>query len=175
MSGASAADANWQDINVESIGGGSFSNGYLTGRAFLFFDTSAIPSSATIESAVLYIHAGQWPNGNATIHVVHSNAGPPLSTSSFQDFINVSGGSATLTTPFAWASINLDSSALSWIMLGGTTSLALIYDNDLNDRKPSEQNDVIIASGEDTVNRPYLTIITPFPRYEHREELVHVR
>jgi hypothetical protein len=152
------SNANWQDIEVASIGGGSPSDGYLIERTFLFFDTSGIPSSATIQSAVLYVHAGQWLNGNTTIHVVRSSANIPLTTSSFQKFTNVSGGSVTLTTPFDWASISLDNSALSWITPGGVTKLALIHDNDLNDVTPSEPNDVLIATGEDSVNRPYLMI-----------------
>jgi hypothetical protein len=156
--GVSEANAHWQDIDVASIGGGSFPDGYLVERTFLFFDTSSIPSSARIESAVLHIYAGQFLNGNTLIHVARSNANIPLSTRSFQDFTNESGGSVALHTPFSWDTIELNASALEWIAPGGTTKLVLIHDNDLKDVRPNEQNDVIIATGEDGANRPYLEL-----------------
>lgn len=159
----SVANANWQGLEVASIGGSSGSDGYLIERTFLFFDTSAIPSSATIQSATLYVFAGQWLNGNTTIHVVPSSANTPLSTSSYNKFSNESGGSVALNTPFDWASIILNQSALSWITSNGITKLALIHENDLYDITPSEQNEVLIATGEDSINRPYLTITYTAP------------
>jgi hypothetical protein len=159
----SVANANWQDLEVASIGGSFGSDGYLIERTFLFFDTSAIPSSATIQSATLYIYAGQWLNGNTTIHVVRSTANTPLTTGSYKKFSNESGGSVSLATPFDWANINLDGNALNWIVPNGITTLALIHDNDLYDNVPSEQNEVVIAAGEDSINRPYLIITYMVP------------
>lgn len=159
----SVANANWQDLEVASIGSSYGSDGYLVQRTFLFFDTNGIPSSATIESAMLYVYAGQWLNGNTTIHIVPSSANTPLSTNSYNKFSNESGGSVALNTPFDWVGITLNQNALNWITTNGITKLALIHENDLYDSTPSEQNEVLIATGEDSINRPYLIITYTVP------------
>ncbi len=159
----SVANANWQDLEVSSIGGSFGSDGYLIERTFLFFDTREIPSSANIESATLFVYAGQWLNGDTTIHAVLSNANTPISTSSYNKFLSESGGSVALSTPFDWANITLNQNALNWITPNGVTKLALIHENDLYNITPSEQNEVLIATGEDSINRPYLMITYTVP------------
>ena len=158
----SEANANWQDIDVASIGGSYLSDGYLIERTFLFFDTSSIPQSAIIENARLYIFSGQFLNGNTTIHVASSTASIPLTTRSFQNFSNESGGSVALYTPFEWSYIDLQQNAFDWIRAGGTTKLVLVHENDIYDIQPSEQNDVIISTGEGS-NPPYLEITYTVP------------
>lgn len=153
----------WQGLEVGTVGSIFTEYGYMIARPFLFFDTSSIPSNATITSATLNIYAGQWQNGNKKFHVVPSNASIPLSVEDFSMIEYISGGSVTPSAPFFWMEIPLNSSALNWIKPGDMTQFAIVHEYDFNNVTPTEPNDVLIAFAEDADHKPYLTITYEVP------------
>jgi hypothetical protein len=136
---------------------------YYVQRVFLFFDTSAIPPNAQLANVNLFVYAEQWQNGNKTFHVVPSTADVPLDTADFGRIQFTSGGSTAPVSPNTWMSISLNSAAFSWITKGGTTRLALIHGNDMNDLLPSATNDLLVALSENASHRPYLVISYSLP------------
>lgn len=157
---APVSNGMWEGLQVTTIGTGYNEKGeFIIERAFLFFDTSQIPSNATVTGATLHLYSGQWQNGNKSIHVVRSYAEIPLSTSDYSRIEFISGGYVTFGNPLEWEKISLSTPALGWIVKGGNTKLALIHDNDLKNIAPSEAaNDVLIATAEDQPHAPYLVI-----------------
>jgi murein DD-endopeptidase MepM/ murein hydrolase activator NlpD len=158
-----AGNASWQGLQVSTIGSDYTSSGYTIQRAFFYFDTSSIPANAIITEGKLMVYAGQWQNGSKIIHLVHSSASIPLTGADFGKVSFISGGSVTLPGPFNWATINLNQTALGWIARGSTTKLALIHDKDLTSSAPTESNNVLIATAEDTAHKPYLTLTYYLP------------
>ena len=156
----------WQGLAAGTVGSILTDSGYMISRPFLFFDTSVIPTNANIFSATLNVYAGQWQNGNRTIHVVPSMADIPLSISDFSKIQFVSGGSITPSSPNIWMQINLDSAALDWIIPGYVTKIALIHEFDLNNIMPNAPNDVLVALAEDIQHRPYLVVTYVLPSIE---------
>lgn len=160
---ASAGNARWEGLSVSTIGATYDSKGYTIERAFLFFDTSHIPLTAKMTSAILYVYTGQYLNGNKTIHVASSQAEIPLSSSDYSRVKFLSGGSVTFSSPFTWSDITLSEAAFDWIIKGGITKLALVHDNDLKDIAPTEANNVLISTAEDQSHAPYLLITYTLP------------
>ena len=155
---ASSGNAQWEGLNVHTVGAGFDSKGYTIERAFFFFDTSSIPKKAQITGATLSIYVGQYQHGTTTMDVVRSMANMPLSQADYSRIEFVSGGSGTPNSPNSWLNITLSLKALNWIVKGGMTKLALINELDLNNAPPTGANDSLIAAAEDTDHRPYLVI-----------------
>lgn len=156
---ASTGNARWDNLTVGTIGATRGSGGDFTiQRIFLFFDTSSLPTNVQITGATLYVYAGQYQNGNKTIHIARSTAVTPLSTADYSRVEFVSGGSTTPNIPYSWMTINLNADALGWIVKGGTTRLALIHHMDLINIEPNAANDVLVALAEDGQHRPYLVV-----------------
>jgi hypothetical protein len=138
-----------------TVGASRDSAGYQVKRLFLFFDTSAIPSDAIIQNAVLHLYAYTYQAGIVTLHVVPATANSPLIyNTDFGQIEFVSGGSAT-PQPDNWVDISLQPSAFSWIG-GDITKLALIHDLDLNNSTPVQENWLTVALAEQSQQRPYL-------------------
>jgi hypothetical protein len=153
-----SGNGSWTGLPVSTIGADYSSGNFTIERAFLYFDTSSIPAGANITSSTLMVYAGQWQNGSKTVHVVRSTAGIPLSGTDYGKVQFQSGGSVTFPAPLNWATIDLNSSGLSWITVGGMTKLALIHDADLLNVAPAASNNVLSATAEDQTHRPYLMI-----------------
>lgn len=153
----------WQGLEMGTIGSIFTGSHYMVARSFLLFDTSSIPSNANIIGATLNLYAGQYQNGNKTLHVVPSSASFPLSVEDFSKIEYVSGGSKTPSSPFIWMQIPLNLSALSWIQPGNTTQFALVHDYDFRNITPTEPNDVLIALAEDGEHKPFLSITYEVP------------
>ena len=144
--------------------GANFDSGsYLINRVFLFFDTSALPLGAGIQSAVLNFYAGPFQNGaNLRLHVVQSLANPSLSYADFGQVVFASGGSADLS-PNTWQAIALHPAAFPWLAGTGITRLALVHDLDLNNNPPAGHNNSLISLTEDPDHPPTLTIEYTLP------------
>ena len=160
---SSTGNARWAGLQVSTVGATYNSGGYQIQRAFLYFDTSSIPSNAIITDGKLMLYAGQWQNGSKIIHLVRSIAGIPLTAADYGRISFESGGSVAFPAPYNWATINLNQAALSWIAKGNTTKLALIHDKDLANIAPTVTNDVLIATAEDTAHKPYLVLTYYLP------------
>jgi hypothetical protein len=138
-------------------------NAYAIKRVFLYFDTSAVPANATIQSVTLNVYAGQYQNGpHRRVYVVQSTQGSPLSILDFGRLIFASGGFAALAAN-TWAQIALNATGQTWIAKGGATRLALVNDLDMNNLAPTEANDSLISMAEDSAHRPYLTVTYTIP------------
>jgi hypothetical protein len=156
---ASMGNARWEGLTVGTVGATLEAGGdYTIERIFFFFDTSSIPTNAQITGATLNVYAGQYQQGNKTIHVARSTANIPLTIADFSKVEFVSGGSTAPSSPYTWMSINLNAVALDWIVKGGMTKLALVHHMDLNNIEPTAANDVLVALAEDAQHRAYLVI-----------------
>jgi hypothetical protein len=134
-----------------------YSQLYVVKRIFFYFDTSALPTGATILSASLNFYAGSFQNGTTRIHAVNAFQSQVLERSDFSRVGNISGGFVDLA-PNTWAQIPLNATGLSWIAKGGITKIALVHHFDLNNLTPNETNDSIISMSEDTEHSPYLAV-----------------
>jgi hypothetical protein len=159
----SAGNNRWEGLHVSTVGAGHNSGGYTIERAFLYFDTTAIPANAVITDAKLMLYTGQCQNGSTTIHLVHSTAGNTLSAADYGKIEFQSGGSLLSPIPLSWATINFNPTARTWIAKDGTTKLALIHNNDLSNITPTAANDVLVATAEDTTHEPYLVLTYYLP------------
>lgn len=108
-------------------------------------------------------YAEQYQNGShQRVHVAQAMQGSPLSASDFGQLIFTSGGFADLAAN-TWAQISLNAAGQTWIAKGGTTRLALVNDLDMNNIAPTESNDSLIATAEDSAHPPYLTVMYTMP------------
>jgi hypothetical protein len=153
----SSGTAAWSNLMNGTVEAGFYNSTYHVKRVFFYFDTSAIPANAHIDSAVLNVYAANFLQGSTSVHVVRSTANTPLSVADFNQVQFVSGGSATPTT-IGWMNINLNTTALNWVIRGGTTKLALIHNLDLNNSAPSINNSLLVAFAEDSQHRPNLVV-----------------
>lgn len=146
---------------------------YTIGRGFLFFDTSAIPSDAIINSVTLdlYVTSSVYDNGTSpTMQVCvvsHNAANTPPTTADFDLIgstdlatrVNYLTWGANGTTPNAYKTLTLNSAGRAAINRGGTTKLALICSADLDNSAPASTKyagaNIISADG---ANPPKLTI-----------------
>lgn len=131
---------------------------YTVKRVFFYFDTSALPISALIQSVTLHFYAGAYQFGSdRRIHVVQSTQASPLSSSDF-DRVGFASGGFVNPLPNTWSQISLNATGRAWIVKGGLTRLALMHNMDLENTIPTERNDVLVAMAESSTGQPYLTI-----------------
>ena len=131
---------------------------YDVKRVFLAFDTSSLPPGASILSASLNFYAGPFQNGpTLRVHVVEASHAEPLGNADFSRVGFFSGGFADLAAD-TWMQVTLNDSALTWIVKGGLTKLALMHDLDLLDQAPDVANDSFIAMSEDAGHQPFLEV-----------------
>jgi hypothetical protein len=149
--------AYWTPIEA-TVGADLESGKYAIRRVYLYFDTSALPVNAAIQSATLNFYAGLWQNGsNLRVHAVPSTQGTPLDVSDFSHVTFTSGGFADLA-PSQWFQIPLNATGLTWLVKGGITRIALVHDLDLNNVAPAGANNFVISMSEDLAHQPYLTV-----------------
>ncbi len=143
---------------------------YAIWRIVLYFDTSGIPPSAVIESAVLTFKAGthNWSNTNFLITLVDGSvAEDPLSIYDYGDLLSkVTSGGNQINTADGWVAgstktITLDATGRSWISKTGYTKLALRSSRDISATAPFQVERVDIVSGADSdeEDRPLLEIV----------------
>ncbi len=114
-------------------------------RGFVFFDTSSIPDSATIDSAVLSLYGHQDLSAE-DFSIIVQNGQPtyphdPLVENDYnRDHYSGNGGSFN-TNSFitdGYNDINLNSDGKSWINKEGTTKFCLRNDNEINNNAPEK-------------------------------------
>ena len=130
---------------------------YAINRVYLYFDTTSLPLVAAIQSATLNFYAGPFQNGSTRLHVAQSMQGATLTVTDFGQVVFTSGGFADLPAN-TWTQIPLNATGLTWVVKGGTTTLSLIHDLDMNNVAPVDTNDSIISMAEDSSYQPYLTV-----------------
>jgi hypothetical protein len=141
---------------------------YRIDRGYVYFDTSAIPDSATIASATLYLY-GQADNSTTDFNLNIQSGMPtyphdPLVAADFNttyysgigcDPYNTSG-----FTIAGYNAITLSATGLTWISKTGTTKLCLRSDEDVSASPPSGDEYVTVYAAEQagTANDPYLVV-----------------
>ncbi|MEM3579213.1 MAG: hypothetical protein QXL54_03195 [Candidatus Bathyarchaeia archaeon] len=117
--------------------GQSYSTGYTIFRGFLYFDTSVIPDSANIVSAVLSLYVYLKPASDFNVTVQNGQPTypnmPPQPGDYYYAYYDGNGGSRSTSTISAtgYWNITLNSAGLTWIQKNGVTKLCLRSSRDI--------------------------------------------
>lgn len=156
---SSMADFIYQGYPVGTVAGSKNDNEtYTLKKIFLFFDTSAIPDTATINSITFGIKTGPYLNGNPSVFLVKSNANIPVQYSDLNRYINNYSLIRFSPEVETWQNETVIPSRSDWIDKTGVTKLALVEFSEIVQIAPNSVNDAVFYLAEDTANRPYLTI-----------------
>lgn len=137
----SSADAVYK-IAFSEIGQFRIGTTYAVSRSFLYFDTSQIPSYATITSATLSLRG--WSSVTDAFTIQVQNGQPtyphdPLVVGDF-DYNNYSGNGGTFNVASwgqdVWNTIILSDEGRGFINPGSVTKLCLRSQNDINNSAP---------------------------------------
>lgn len=127
-------------------------SGYEIYRAILFFDTSALPQGAVVESAYVALRGMESHSGSLTVAVVSlGDVDSPLSASDYESIGGSVLGSAAYEPVMR---INLPPTA---IIHEGVTVVALRSQSDIDAIEPAAADYVVIGSSESS-NPPQLVI-----------------
>lgn len=142
---------------------------YWIYRGFVFFDTSSIPSGATINSATLSLYIST-DDSSQDFDVTIQNGQPtyphtPLETGDYYyGWYSGNGGSRSTSeiSGVGYWNITLSSDGLSWIQKGGNTKLCLRSSRDISASAPSSVAPERIyvqnrEQGEGTAAKLYVT------------------
>lgn len=142
---------------------------YYLYRVFMPFDTSAIPSDATIVSwsLSLYRYDAGYPFYNAnscTLHILPSTQASPtaLTTADFDALTFSSKGSKTFASFSNNAYNAISGTDLTAITKSGYTKFCLTSDRDLNNSAPTGNN-ALYCQEVGAANPPYLTVTYTVP------------
>jgi hypothetical protein len=124
-------------------------NGYYVSRGFLFFDTSTIPTGATVTNATLSIRI-VYDNSATDFNLTIQNGQPtyphqPLQPGDFgRTHYSGDGGSlnTSTTSVSAYNNITIIAGALTWIQTDGTTKLCLRSSRDISATTPTDQENI---------------------------------
>lgn len=139
-------------------------------RTFLTLDTSAIPDTANISSAVLYVYITSVSNANSPSYRLYNSTHTDTIIAGDYDLMGTTEQSGTyLTTPTAsaYASFTLNAAGLASINKTGYTKFAIREASyDVANTQPGGSNVLQIADSN-TANDPYLevtyTVGTDYP------------
>jgi len=165
----------WIQVNADDVSsGGAVSyfgqlksgGSYNIYRAYLYFDTSAIPDSASITAANVSIY-GSGDLTTTDFNMTITNGQPtyphdPLVVGDY-DKTNYSGiGGSLNTSSFittGYTNISLNASGISWISLVGTTKLTLRSQKDIDGTAPTGSEYLEFSAYERGAGyRPYLEV-----------------
>lgn len=142
----------------------TFSGTYYFGRGFFLFDTSAIPDSDTIDSAVFsqYTTGSYSDADSTTFECVETSpaSNTAIAAGDYDNFTNTSGGNRALYNTTGYKDITLNATGEGWISKTGVTKLGIIGGRDLNNSAPTGLNrDVFyFADQSGTSNDPKLAV-----------------
>jgi hypothetical protein len=143
---------------------------YYVYRGFLFFDTAAIPDSATITSATLslYVSSDHSTNDfNATLQTGGSTyPHDPLEIGDYYYPHYSSNGGSRNTSEISgtgYWNVTLNSDGINWLSKIGTSKFALLSSRDISNTAPSGAEYVTVYSseqGESYAPKLYVTYTT---------------
>lgn len=157
------------DNNGLSYGGGQC-NGYAgpdyeLDRAFFLFDTSALPDTDDISSAVFSVYDGTNGNTNAnsvTYHVVSStpSSNTAIVVGDHDQVGSTSFGSKALSTfsNNSFSDFTLDAAGIATISKTGVTKFALRCSRDIDDSAPTGINRFDVTYADSASNDPKLVV-----------------
>lgn len=154
------------DALVGVRAGNNPSGSFYCTRAFFPIDTSSIPDTATVTTAVLKLYrddtiAAFANGGTTTLHIVTQTqaSNTALATSDFSAVSFVSKGSLAMASTSNNTYNTITITDLSIISLTGHTKLAVINSLDLNNSAPGANTDNLIYFQSRTgTNKPTLTV-----------------
>ena len=140
----------------------SYDPGYTVWRSFLIFDTSGISSVVSAYIAIL-IKGNHLEDDDKMViqngQPIYPHNPPEVGD---YDMTNYSGNGGELEsseiTEYAWNTIVLNETGISWINCGGYTKLCLRSQQEIDGTEPLEDRGFI-----DSVNPPLLYITEPPP------------
>lgn len=156
-------------FSIGQRGTATFPTNYYIYRGFVFFDTSAIPSDVTIDSAWLNL-TGSNDFSTVDFNLVIQNGQPnrpndPLQTSDYGYTLYSGDGGSVSSAYYPNFNIEMNADGRSWINKGGSTKLALISSEDIISSQPglgAEYVDVHSRDGS-AVLCPWLNITYTLP------------
>lgn len=139
--------------------------GYSIYRGFVAFDTSSIPASATIQSAILSLDGATDASVTDFDVVVTYNGTLPHDPLAAGDFLysqySGNGGSFNTSTWSASSNnITLNATGISWINKGGQTRLAIQSSRDISSTPPATNEYVIFDETLTTLTVVYTINLT---------------
>ena len=163
LASADATELNWDDGFLGQRLAGEL---YEIYRCFLIFDTSSIPTGATITSATLSFYPEDLNDIVTDFNVVIQNGQPnypnypSIDSDYYYGHYENNGGqvnTSTLTIS-AYHSITLNSNGKAWINKGGNTKFCLRSSRDIASITPTGEEYFYFWNLGDTTKRPKLTI-----------------
>jgi len=151
-----ATEAGWLHDDHVSVGQRKSGPDYTVSRGAVYFDTSIIPSDATILNATLSMCV--FANMNTTtFNITIQNGQPshpstPLGLTDFYfDFYSGNGGTNVVTTitDGQYWNITFSSEGLTWINIDGVTRLWLVSSKDISNIAPTDAEEVQFHASED--------------------------
>jgi hypothetical protein len=133
----------------------NFTGYYQIWRTFMYFDTSVLPNTATINSAVLRVYVTNDNTTGSDFNLTLQSglptypSIPSVSSDFYQGYYSGNGGSRNTSDSMAinnWWNISLSASGLTWINLTDTTKFALRSDRDISATAPTSDEFIVIDS-----------------------------
>jgi hypothetical protein len=152
--------------------GQRYSGQYTIFRSCIYFDTSAIPSYATVTSATLSLYMFQDSSDTDFSITLQGTGTYPTNPTQATDYNQAlytgtnygSTSTAGLSTP-SWFNIVLNSDGKAAIVKGGTTRVILRSSNDISETAPTGNEYIQVSSSEsspqDYVPKLVVTYTTP--------------
>jgi len=137
------ANSDTSNIQIHSTVTLFASNVYYISRAFLPFDTSAIPDGDVIESVQLKIAVGSTSdNTNGLIGLVQSTqaSNTALTTADYDAIGSTEGATRIDIDSAGWKTFTLNSTGRGWISKTGYTKLGIRTSLDLDDTTPTDDS-----------------------------------
>lgn len=143
--------------------------GYQIFRSFVYFDTSAIPALATIDSAALSLKLIHDFSNTTDFNVTIQSGMPtyphdPLVTGDFYyNWYSGDGGSRNTTELGAdetYWNITMSETGLTYIQQGGTTKLCLRSSDDINSIAPANGSSSVCFHTLDSGDGPAILYVT---------------
>jgi hypothetical protein len=153
---------------------GQSTNGatYAVYRGYFYFDTSALPDTATVTSAKLKLYGVVEPNDDFSLVIqegMPTYPHDPLAVGDF-DKANYAGDGGSLNTSTfitaGYNSITLNATGLTWVNLTGETKLALRSSLDISGTSPTGAFEYAVVNSSDyagTDHDPVLEVTYTMP------------
>ncbi len=152
--------------------GNTYWGEYYIYRAFLYFDTSTIPSNAIIKKATLNINITEIQITSTNFDIVVQNGQPNYPSDILQEsdfnmaYYSGNGGAGNTSKGIGYLNIELNEDGISWINKGGITKLCLRSNRDINGIKPVNSEYIFFVSCRNEEDIPTLDIEYEIPEYE---------
>ena len=144
------------DVDTDLFVGSSYDSGiYWISRAFISFDTSTLPDSASVTSATLRVRTStaSFTDGDVQLNVYTSGFGT-LDVGDYEDYDTFQGVIVNTYVAYAWYSLTIASGSID---LDGYTGFCIAYSQEIADVAPTDERMAVLSSSESSYD-PVLEI-----------------